>query len=316
MACSVGYSVAMACRSADEFQVNTETAGDQRDPQVAALSDGGFVTVWESYGQDGDSDGVFGQRFDAVGNALGTEFAVNTETEYAQVDPAVAGLTDGGFVVAWESEEQDYDVGNGEFYDSIFAQRFDSYGATVDGEFLVSTRPTSSYYDDRYAAVAGLEDGGFVVAWESYQYYGSYDVFARVFDDQGDPIDDEFQVNDASYTYQEDVAVSGLSDGGFVVVWESEYQDGSYDGVFGRRFDVFGDTVGDEFQVNSETDDDQSNPDVTTLGDGSFVVVWESGRTGWRRRRHLRAALRDDGHDADADRRRGPGQHKGLGRPR
>ena len=196
----------------DEFQVNTETAGDQRDPQVAALSDGGFVTVWESYGQDGDSDGVFGQRFDAVGNALGTEFAVNTETEYAQVDPAVAGLT----------------------------------------------------------------DGGFVVAWESYQYYGSYDVFARVFDDQGDPIDDEFQVNDASYTYQEDVAVSGLSDGGFVVVWESEYQDGSYDGVFGRRFDVFGDTVGDEFQVNSETDDDQSNPDVTTLGDGSFVVVWES----------------------------------------
>jgi Ca2+-binding RTX toxin-like protein len=275
----------------DEFQVNTETAGNQRDPQIAALSDGGFVTVWESYGQDGDSDGVFGQRFDAVGNALGTEFLVNTETEYSQRDPAVAGLTDGGFVVAWESEEQDEDPGSGEFYDSIFAQRFDSYGATVDDEILVSTRPTSSYYNDRYAAVAGLEDGGFVVAWESYQLYSRYDVFARVFDDQSDPLGGEFQVNEetpyvyqyGAGTYQNDASVSGLSDGGFVVVWESEYQDGSRDGVFGQRFDVFGDTVGDEFQVNSETDDDQNNADVTTLGDGSFVVVWESeGQDGSR----------------------------------
>jgi hypothetical protein len=67
-----------------EFQVNTYTTGGQSDYRpglaVAADSAGNFVVVWSSYGQDGDGQGVFGQRFDSAGSSQGGEFQVNTYT--------------------------------------------------------------------------------------------------------------------------------------------------------------------------------------------------------------------------------------------
>jgi hypothetical protein len=46
-----------------EFQVNTWTTDDQSSPSVTSLSNGGFVVVWESNGQDGDGYGVYGRVF-------------------------------------------------------------------------------------------------------------------------------------------------------------------------------------------------------------------------------------------------------------
>ena len=63
-----------------EFQANTYTSNEQSEPAVAALAGGGFVTVWNSRNQDGSYLGAFGQRFDASGGFVGTEFQVNTYT--------------------------------------------------------------------------------------------------------------------------------------------------------------------------------------------------------------------------------------------
>ena len=49
-----------------EFRVNTYTTASQIDPSVAADSSGNFVVVWNSYGQDGSSWGVFGQRYSQI----------------------------------------------------------------------------------------------------------------------------------------------------------------------------------------------------------------------------------------------------------
>ena len=46
-----------------EFLVNSYTTGDQRGPAVAVGAGGNFVVAWTSFGQDGDSLGVFAQRF-------------------------------------------------------------------------------------------------------------------------------------------------------------------------------------------------------------------------------------------------------------
>ena len=67
-----------------ERQANTFTISTQWQPDVAELSGGaedGFVIVWESFNQPGDASsyGIFGQRFDLNGNALGNEFQVNTQ---------------------------------------------------------------------------------------------------------------------------------------------------------------------------------------------------------------------------------------------
>jgi hypothetical protein len=46
-----------------EFQVNSYTTNYQTLPAIASAANGNFVVVWSSRGQDGSSDGIFGQRF-------------------------------------------------------------------------------------------------------------------------------------------------------------------------------------------------------------------------------------------------------------
>ena len=101
---------------ATEFQVNTYTLGSQAGtnnpsgnggPEVASDDSGGFVIVWQSFGQDGSAAGVFGRRFDAAGAPLAQEFQANSYTSSAQSYAAVDLDADGDFVVTWQSYAQD-----------------------------------------------------------------------------------------------------------------------------------------------------------------------------------------------------------------
>jgi hypothetical protein len=78
-----------------EFQVNTYTTNVQAAQVIAIDGDGDFVVAWESIGQDGSGSGVFGQRYDSAGTALGAEFQVNTYTTNTQGYPALAADADG-----------------------------------------------------------------------------------------------------------------------------------------------------------------------------------------------------------------------------
>lgn len=54
-------------------RVNTTTSSQQELPTVAAY-DGGFVTAWASYSQDGSGWGIYAQRYANDGSAVGAEF--------------------------------------------------------------------------------------------------------------------------------------------------------------------------------------------------------------------------------------------------
>src|SRR5262245_29869697 len=73
----------------------------------------------------------------------------------------------------------------------------------------------------------------------------------------------EFQVNAYTPSAQAHAAVAVAANGAFVVVWDSvgvTAQDGSSNGVFGRRFSSSGAAFGGEFQVNSFTSLTQAYP--------------------------------------------------------
>ena len=53
----------------DEFRANTYVVYDQKYPDVALKENGEFVSVWQSYGQDGSGYGIFGQIGPMVGSA-------------------------------------------------------------------------------------------------------------------------------------------------------------------------------------------------------------------------------------------------------
>jgi hypothetical protein len=256
-----------------EFQVNTVTRLDQRRSAVAADDVGNFVVVWSSYEQDGDSYGIFGQRFNAAGLRVGGEFQVNSYTTGAQSFPAAALDATGRLVVVWRSMGQD-----GSHY-GAFARRYSASGVP-DAEFRLN-----SYTDgfQGYASVAFVGNGNFVVVWNSEGQDGEgFGVFGRRYDAAGTPQGGEFQVNTHTTEYQASPVLAAAGDGSFVVVWNSYGQDDDSYGVFGQRYDASGSPRGGEFRVNSYTTGYQIDPGVAAAADGGFVVVWtgEDG-LGW-----------------------------------
>ena len=250
-----------------EFRVNTYTAGDQAYSSVAARG-ADFVIVWESQVIDG-SFGISGQRYDSAGNALGTEFRVNSYTTGAQRVPAVGANAAGDFVVVWESYGQDGSKWG------VFGQRYAPSGAPVGPEFRVNTT-TADYQLDPAVAVA--PSGAFLVTW--YSALGAAppeppDVFAQRYDSTGVPQGPEFRVNAYTPGSQADASVATDPAGNFVVVWTGS-PDGSLSGVFGQRYNSSGAPLGPEFRVNTYTSHIQIEPAVATDPAGDFVVAWSS----------------------------------------
>ena len=269
LALACGSPQAWAGKEGPEFRVNTFTVNHQLSPSVARLSNGGFVVTWYSLFQDGSGSGVYGQLYRAKGGKFLPEFRVNTHTTGDQALPSVAGLSGGGFVVIWQSVSQD---GSGW---GVYGQRFSAARELVGSEFRVNTHTPGQQW---LASVAGLSDGGFVVTWtSSYSQDGSGSgVYGQLYSAAGAPVGSEFRVNTYTTFNQDSPSIAGLSDGGFVVTWRSDRQDGSGDGVFGQRYSAAGGVVGGEFRVNTTTANGQWAPSVAGLGNGGFVVTWTS----------------------------------------
>lgn len=129
---------------------------------------------------------------------------------------------DGNFVIAWESYHEHNINGT---YSNIYAQKFYSNGIPRAGEFRVNTYLTK---EQQFASVAMAVDGAFVISWQSNGQDGSgYGVYAQRYNKSGDPEGSEFRVNVATTGNQGDPSAAMDAYGNFVIVWESENQDGS-----------------------------------------------------------------------------------------
>jgi VCBS repeat-containing protein len=248
-----------------EFQVNTFTPGFQFLPAITALSGGGFVVTWQSEGKDGSGFGIAARLYQADGSPLTVEeFQVNNfDPPGDQFAPAVTALSGGGFVVTWQSEGKD---GSGF---GIAARLYQADGTPLGDEFQVNTFTSG----DQFApAVTALSGGGFVVTWESDDGTDRR-IAARLYQADGTPLGDEFQVNTFSLGFKGSPAVTALSGGGFVVTWQSN--DGSGRGIAARLYKADGTPLGAEFQVNTNNTDNQGQPAVTALSDGGFVISWQ-----------------------------------------
>jgi hypothetical protein len=247
-----------------DLQVNTYTTGYQIAPQVGSDAAGKFVVVWQGTEYGGGRNGLFGQRFDASGAKVGSEFQVNASMPDAPSDPALAVGPAGDFVAVWSMNDNGVDV---------FGQRFNAAGAKVGPEFRVNTYTTGTQSQVR---VARDPSGGFVAVWTSSEEDGSSTgVFGQRFDAAGTKTGDAFRIN--AYTTGSQDAPSVVVDrgGNFVVVWRDSGEFESA-GIVARRFDASGAPVGGDFPVNSYTTGNQFGSSVVLDGAGDFVVTWVS----------------------------------------
>src|SRR4029450_8793375 len=98
-----------------------------------------------------------------------------------------------------------------------------------------------------------------------------------------EPAGSEFQVNTYTTAQQVWPSVATTPTGDFVVAWQ-DVNDGDTWSISARRFGAGGAALGDQFTVNTSTEDYQQDPMVASNAKGDFVVVWLSfalNGTGW-----------------------------------
>jgi hypothetical protein len=216
------YSAAGVPQGA-EFRVNTRTTSDELLSSVAMDADGDFVVAWQSRQGIASDWGIYAQLYNAAGTPRGPEFRV-----YADGALASAAMdADGDFVVTWMSHGQDgSDWG-------IYAQRYNAPGVPQGGEFRVNTYTSGPQMNPSVSMEA---DGDFVVTWMSYEPDGSrFGICAQRYRSAGVPQAGEFKVNTYTTDGQAYPKSAMDADGDLVIVWQSDGQDGSEEGVYAQR---------------------------------------------------------------------------------
>lgn len=261
------------------FQLSLTSAGHQRNPQVRASDEkGGYMVAWE--GPDADGSGIFVRELDAGGIPAGVETRVNQEVAGNQRNPSLAlsgidadVLDENVFVVAWQSAD-----GSGP---GIYARLYEDDGGPLSGEVPISE---NNGREQRNPSVT-LDNGGdgngidFVVTWTEVPVAGLIggptepllSVRGRRLDRQallggafaGGP-NASFTVTAPGIVTTRSV-VAAEDDGDFVVLWQSADQDGSGQGIFGKRFAgqpvfVDGFESGDTSRWGSQNGPDPNEP--------------------------------------------------------
>jgi len=196
---------------------------------------------------------------------MSNETQVNEFTAGSQDNSTVSSSEFDQYIIVWESYLQDGSK-NG-----IYAKIYNDNNEILLEEFLVNNHVVNHQQNPFAKSVSD----NFVIVWESYHQDGSYfGIYSKIVDKFGVTIKDEFLVNTYTDGSQKNASIAIINNG-FIVCWESNNQDGSGYGIYAQRFDVYGNFLGGEFQVNNNVLHDQYNVVITTSGEG-FIAAWIS----------------------------------------
>lgn len=238
---------------------------------VAVLNSGNILTVAQASGNftlSGQFD-IIGKFHDASGNALGEKFIINDDAQSGwQTEPSVAALTNGNAVVTWTSGDS--------WNNGVYFRIIDTTGAGVNSTTQVNS---STAFNQNDSDVAALKDGGFVVTWtdQGGSDGSGYGIFFKLYDNSGNEIVGETQVNDQHTSTQWQSEVTALDDGGFVITFTDNQSssDGSGASAWAQQYDKYGAVIQDNFLVNITTAGAQQNTVLTGLENGDFAIAWE-----------------------------------------
>ena len=236
--------------------------GDIGDAAITVNSDGSFLVAYQQRDIAGNQTATYATIVDAAGTA-GTPFLLlsgNLSDDVGagnqQVD--VTTLTNGNYVIV--ARQLDGDTG--------FNMRIiNSTGGNVLG-FTEVSNTLGDTEADVAPVVAALSGGGFVVVWQNTDANDTDILFQR-YNAAGVAQGGQVNVDDDSGADNDRTPdVVGLSDGGFVVVWDNN-EAGT---IALKRFDANGALVGTEEIVATDLIINHSTPSITLTDDGRLLV--------------------------------------------
>jgi alpha-tubulin suppressor-like RCC1 family protein len=248
-----------------ETRANRSTTGEQAGPQVTSVA-GGYIITWQTTGVDGSGAAVVFQRFTNAGAAVGTQVTVNTTTLGNQAGPAIATLSTGGFVVAWQGQ-----VGS---LFRVYARRFSATGIPAGGEIIIDASPTAVV--PPIVAVTGLTGGAFAIAYdrtETASVTAPKDLYIERYAATG-ALTWQARANIAIAGSQLDPALASLGTDGVVVSWTTP--DASGNAIDAQVFTPTGVRLQSTFRVNTAVTGNQRLSDIANTGGDGYILVWTS----------------------------------------
>ena len=299
---------------ADETLINVTTAGDQDQPGVAGFRGTQFVVVWLDRDSQNIRGRFIGTNGAAAGGefainfpgTVGTKRALPTVIETSQgfavtwieqvpggtqqlklrvfdqdtisgpesqissaeveplIRPAMSRLADGGFVIAWADKRQ---------AERIRGQRFAADGTKSGTDFRANTAPGLH----RYALVAGLTNGNFVVAWRA-RLPGPLLVHFQIFNAKG-PVGTEV----TTALDVTEIVMAPLDTGRFVIAHIRSALDGEagFDTTIAQAslFEATGAATSLKFPATTGTKIQSSWPNLAPLSGGRFLLAWTQTNT-------------------------------------
>jgi len=254
---------------------NAVSGGDQTDPVVTALADGGFAIAFASRPVGGDYD-VFFRRFTNAGTPLdATDVAVNITTAGHQQHPALTRLSNSNLVIAFS--------GPGKDGQDLFFRRFAPDGTALDAtEMPLNESGTDAVLagDQARVRLSAFDAGEWVATFEDRATGNLYGVRLTgdgvlIPDPQGTATEFYFLLNGALPHDQFGQSVAGFGMQQCAVAFNSD-TDGTAAGrrVRLRFFDSTGPASGDvaigDAALRSQ------DPDVALISPTQLAVAWKS----------------------------------------
>jgi Ca2+-binding RTX toxin-like protein len=189
----------------------------------------------------------------------GAEFIVNSTIPRTQVQSDSALLTNGFTLVAWI----DADLTNPSNR-IVMGKILQSNGTPVTSDIpLVFSNSASSFSTP---TVAAMPNAGFVITWNT-----SAGLMAQSFDQGLVPAGAAIVVSNTASSMAD---VVSLANGNFAVTWHGN---GNESDVFLKIFTAAGTLVSGPALVNTTTVGNQTDPSITSLANGNFVITWTDG---------------------------------------
>jgi len=261
--------------SSEALQLEVRDRPVAKRPAVAVQASGRALVAWLGAGASGPA--LFAQRIDVDADAglQATSQPVEIDPQAAAIStnfpPAVVALrSERGFALAWirpapevgARSEAPSEDGRSE----VRLARVNALGVQEGSARTVASGPRLSR-----PALAQLDDGRIVVAWDSQPEVGARRLAARVFSEVLEP-----ELRELSFETmwrQSDWAPAiAPAAGGFALAWtsgESEESD-----VFSRLFDSEGRPLSRPLALSTRSGE-QKSPSLSRSADGGFIALWQ-----------------------------------------
>jgi hypothetical protein len=228
---------------------------------VTALANGGFVVARDAPHEPAHTFSVKAQAYDPAGNPVGAEMTAGTTPTGYVGSPIVVQLSDGGFVLAFVTQN----------WGEVRGQRFSPAGTAMGAEFTI----TADFTQLPISLVAS-PDGGFVASWVAVEGVETGEAVVQRFDSAGAPAGAPLSVGLGSDPGP--VELLALAGGGYVFTWVELVGEDSGFGLYAVmaqliRADGAGDG-GPFILAGYVAEADSGEVEVAAHPDGGFVVTW------------------------------------------